>query len=109
MTSVLAHSRRFWLACQVFLQEFVDVRRNVKTAPSVSYSAKEKPGELKDIDVQESETTGFVTFVLFKQHLEKRNRDKSIGNVIKFRNYLLYHIKCSKAYMHTRMRGYVRF
>jgi len=33
---------------------------------------------------------------------------KTIDNIQTFRNYLHYHIKCSKAYMHTRMRNRVR-
>jgi actin related protein 2/3 complex subunit 2 len=42
--------------------------------------------------------------VLFKNHLDPVRREKSIDMIQMFRNYLHYHIKCSKAYMHTRMR-----
>jgi len=42
--------------------------------------------------------------VLFEQHLQPKNMFKTINLVQNFRDYLHYHIKCSKAYMHTRMR-----
>jgi len=45
-----------------------------------------------------------VSFVLFKPHISGANRDRCINNIQTFRNYLHYHIKCSKAYMHDRMR-----
>lgn len=48
-----------------------------------------------------SQTTPLV---LFKPHFEAKNREKTINNIQTFRNYLMYHIKCSKAYMHDRMR-----
>ncbi len=32
-------------------------------------------------------------------------RDNTIDMIHLFRNYLHYHIKCSKAYIHTRMRS----
>jgi actin related protein 2/3 complex subunit 2 len=35
-------------------------------------------------------------------------KEKTIDNIQTFRNYLHYHIKCSKAYMHTRMRNRVK-
>eukprot|EP00033_Pygsuia_biforma_P000512 GCRY01000602.1.p1 GENE.GCRY01000602.1~~GCRY01000602.1.p1 ORF type:complete len:301 (-),score=64.47 GCRY01000602.1:172-1074(-) len=92
---------------KVFLQEFADARRTVKNAPSVSYSNKEAPRELKDLKVKEGDNIGFVSFVLFPGHIEKKNRQNSLDHIIKFRNYLQYHIKCSKAYMHTRMRSRV--
>lgn len=42
--------------------------------------------------------------MLFKPHFEGKNRDKTINNIQTFRNYLMYHIKCAKGYMHDRMR-----
>lgn len=44
------------------------------------------------------------TPVLFKNHLDPARREKTIDTIQLFRDYLHYHIKCSKAYMHTRMR-----
>lgn len=96
---------------KLFLQEFSTARRNDSTlnqAPAFSFSQKEAPGELKGVPgVKEGEGQGFVSFVLFKNHMSPKNADKTINLLITFRDYLHYHIKCSKAYMHTRMRNRV--
>lgn len=43
--------------------------------------------------------------VLFPRHFEKPDiAASSISHIQLFRDYLHYHIKCSKAYMHSRMR-----
>lgn len=94
---------------KVFLQEYQDARRTLQAAPPVSYSQKEPPLELKNVSgLKMSENKGFVSFVLFASHIADAKRDKTIDNIQTFRNYLHYHIKCSKAYMHTRMRNRVR-
>lgn len=75
------------------------------SAPSVTYSQKSAPGELKGVKgVYEGEDQGFVSFVLFKHHISPERRQRTIDGIQLFRNYLQYHIKCSKAFMHTRMR-----
>lgn len=43
--------------------------------------------------------------MLFPRHLELKNKDKTIDLIHTFRDYLHYHIKCSKAYLHSRMRA----
>lgn len=99
---------------KVFLQEFVDARkRSVQTAPQVLYSHREPP-----LDIQHavpptvgagSDNKGYVTFVLFPRHLVKGDkRENTISHIQFFRNYFHYHIKCSKAYMHLRMRFRVK-
>jgi len=88
---------------KIFLKEFEDARKSISNAPSVSFSSKEAPGELKGVaGVKEGEGHGFVTFVLFQNHI--KNADKTINTIQTFRDYLHYHIKCSKAYLHNRMR-----
>jgi len=90
---------------KVFLQEFVDARRTINQAPAVSFSQKEPPLELKGVKgVKAGENNGFVSFVLFAHHTTDKDRDRSIDLIQTFRDYLHYHIKCSKAYMHMRMR-----
>jgi len=92
---------------KVFLQEYQDARKNMSNAPSVTFSQKEPPMELASIkNLRVGSSNGFVSFVLFPPHIKKR--DSTIDNITEFRNYLHYHIKCSKAYMHTRMRNKVR-
>jgi len=90
---------------KVFLQEFVDARRTINQAPAVSFSQKEPPLELKGVKgVKAGDNNGFVSFVLFAHHIAENNLDRTIDLIQTFRDYLHYHIKCSKAYMHMRMR-----
>jgi len=90
---------------KVFLQEFADARRTIQQAPHVSFSQKEPPLELKGVKgVKAGDNNGFVSFVLFAHHISDKQRDSSIDLIQTFRDYLHYHIKCAKAYMHMRMR-----
>jgi len=94
---------------KVFLQEYQDARKTMSNAPSVLFSQKEPPLELKGVrNLQVREGQGFVSFVLFAPHITGTKKEKTIDNIQTFRNYLHYHIKCSKAYMHTRMRNRVK-
>lgn len=93
---------------KVFLQEYQDARKTMSNAPSVTYSQKEPPLELKGVrNLRVGAKQGFVSFVLFQPHVSGTKKEKTIDNIETFRNYLHYHIKCSKAYMHTRMRARV--
>jgi len=97
---------------KVFLQEFAEGRRALKSAPAVTFTNKrEAPLELKGLVKDYSSLPpgtgfdgGFVSFVLFPNHISAKNAEASINSIITFRDYLQYHIKCSKAYLHTRMR-----
>ncbi|EAZ63798.2 Arp complex subunit [Scheffersomyces stipitis CBS 6054] len=97
---------------RVFLQEFVDARkRSVQTAPQVLYSHKDAPLDIQNVveGSKDDENKGYITFVLFPRHLVKGDRrDNCISHIQFFRNYFHYHIKCSKAYMHSRMRFRVK-
>ena len=89
-------------------QEFVDARRqpSIQTAPQVLYSSRDPPLEIRDVpDLRNSDEIGYVTFVLFPRHFANATvASASISHIQLFRDYLHYHIKCSKAYMHSRMR-----
>lgn len=113
---------------KVFLQEFVDARRqpSIQNAPQVLYSNREPPLEIRSVQgLNRGDDVGYVTFgkflvarpplfqiadsfydaVLFPRHFA--NADIMAGTISRiqlFRDYLHYHIKCSKAYMHSRMR-----
>ncbi|EGV63650.1 Arp complex subunit [Yamadazyma tenuis] len=96
---------------RVFLQEFVDARRRtVQTAPQVLYSHIEPPLDIRNvIQGRADDNKGYVTFVLFPRHLVKGDRRQNcISHIQFFRNYFHYHIKCAKAYMHSRMRFRVK-
>lgn len=89
----------------VFLKELVDTRKQISSAPSVMFSHKEAPLELKGVrGLYQGEDQGYVSFVLAPGAAGSERRQKTIDNIMLFRNYLMYHIKCAKAYLHTRMR-----
>lgn len=92
---------------KVFLQEFAESGKRVNNAPPVSFS-RDAPAELASfagsIATHES-LVGYVSFVIFKSHVETDQKFvKSISMLQGFRSYLLYHLKCSKSYLHSRMR-----
>ncbi|KAF8751934.1 Arp2/3 complex 34 kDa subunit [Rhizoctonia solani] len=93
---------------RVFLQEFVDARRqpSIQTAPQVLYSNREPPLEIRGVQgLNVSDDVGYVTFVIFPRHFSNPVvAANTISHIQLFRDYLHYHIKCSKAYMHSRMR-----
>jgi actin related protein 2/3 complex subunit 2 len=89
-------------------QEFVDARRlpTIQNAPQVLYTNREPPLEIRNIPgLRQSDEIGYVTFVLFPRHfLNSTVAAATISHIQLFRDYLHYHIKCSKAYLHSRMR-----
>lgn len=93
---------------KVFLQEFVDARRqpSIQNAPQVLYSNREPPLEVRNVaGLNKGDDVGYVTFVLFPRHFSNAEvMASTISRIQLFRDYLHYHIKCSKAYMHSRMR-----
>ncbi|KAH3948337.1 Arp2/3 complex subunit [Parastagonospora nodorum] len=92
---------------KVFLQEFVDARRRaIQNAPQVLFR-NEPPLELQGFPGISNSTSGeigYITFVLFPRHLTKQRRDEVISHIQTFRDYFHYHIKASKAFIHSRMR-----
>jgi len=90
---------------KVFLQEFKEGQKASQTAPQVLYSNKEPPMGLKDTDARTGDGVGYVTFVLFPRHTSLDKRENTIDLIHVFRDYLHYHIKCSKAYIFSRMRA----
>ncbi|KAF7271884.1 actin-related protein 2/3 complex, subunit 2 [Rhynchophorus ferrugineus] len=90
---------------KVFMQELKEGLRASHTAPPVLFSHREPPLELQDTDAKVDNNVGYVTFVLFPRHTAKSTRDNTINLIHMFRHYLHYHIKCSKAYIHSRMRA----
>ncbi|KJE91143.1 arp2/3 [Capsaspora owczarzaki ATCC 30864] len=91
---------------KVFLAEFVDARKRLNQAPQVLFS-KEPPREIAGAGASVADNMSYVTFVLFTRHVKGAERENSISLVQTFRDYLHYHIKCSKAYLHSRMRARV--
>lgn len=92
---------------KVFLQEFVDARRRaIQNAPQVMFR-HDPPLELQDqpgLKKGRGENVGYITFVLFPRHLTPQRREDVVSHIQTFRDYFHYHIKASKAYIHSRMR-----
>ena len=90
---------------KIFMQALVEVRNNYQRAPQVLYSHRNPPAELKGTNAAVGDNIAYITFVLFPRHTSKASRQKTINLIHTLRNYLHYHIKCGKAYLHTRMRA----
>jgi len=86
----------------------VDARRlpQIQNAPQVLFTNREPPLEIRHVPgLRDSEDIGYVTFVLFPRHFTNPHvAAGTISHIQLFRDYLHYHIKCSKAYMQSRMR-----
>jgi actin related protein 2/3 complex subunit 2 len=95
---------------RVFMQEFVDARRNLGFAPAVAWNSQ-PPSELAKWNITENKdlsVLGFVSFAVLKSHVSREAQIEQIVAVMQnFRNYIQYHIKCSKSYFHSRMRARV--
>ena len=104
---------------EVFMREFREGKKASHTAPTVLFNNKEPPLGLKDTDARTGEGVGYITFVLFPRHTNRylehclesqtfrlnfcsSTRDNTIDLIHLFRDYLHYHLKCSKAYIHSR-------
>jgi actin related protein 2/3 complex subunit 2 len=93
---------------KVFIQEFVDARRRaIQNAPQVLFR-NDPPLELQNVpgvaNAAETGEMGYVTFVLLPRHLTPQRMPDVISHIQTFRDYFHYHIKASKAYIHSRMR-----
>jgi len=82
----------------VFLNEF---SKNMPGAPACDTYLKDPPSELAGIRTR---AHGYASFLLEARHYAPAKRESTCDVVLTFRNYLHYHIKCSKAYLHIRMR-----
>eukprot|EP00735_Rhodelphis_limneticus_P006395 TRINITY_DN18802_c0_g1::TRINITY_DN18802_c0_g1_i1::g.15235::m.15235 TRINITY_DN18802_c0_g1::TRINITY_DN18802_c0_g1_i1::g.15235 ORF type:complete len:338 (+),score=96.17,sp/Q5R5Z5/ARPC2_PONAB/38.68/4e-62,P34-Arc/PF04045.9/2.7e-64 TRINITY_DN18802_c0_g1_i1:67-1014(+) len=104
---------------RVFMEEFACARRDpaLKNVPAVSFS-EDAPLEVKNIpgydeskdkpakDGKEKSRHGYVSFVIFKSHVANAEKKaRAVDVMFSFRSYLHYHIKCAKAYFHSRMRN----
>jgi actin related protein 2/3 complex, subunit 2 len=89
---------------RVFLQEFVEAQRLVRNAPPVSFSRDVPPTLSRVSYAHKANLAGFISFAVEERHVAGAGKDKVITLLTGFRNYLHYHIKCSKTYLHMRMR-----
>jgi actin related protein 2/3 complex subunit 2 len=95
--------------CKVFLQEFCDEQRKVNNAPPLTYT-KDPPKELLDSPfagqlTERESLVGYLSVACFESHVNSTQKmDNVVGLLQGLRTYMLYHIKATKSYMHSRMR-----
>eukprot|EP00941_MAST-03F_sp_MAST-3F-sp1_P005804 g5804.t1 len=99
----------------VFLQEFMDAQKKSHVAAPHCQFHKSPPDEvagmIKDNNIEmppASVTTYYLTFAVQPTHIDSSGKlHKCVELLIDVRNYMNYHIKCTKAFLHTRMRNKV--
>lgn len=90
---------------KVFMQEFVDAKKRMGQAPPCAWGSN-PPSELAAFGVtQNNGSLGFITFSILESHINKGKKEGVIRFISSFRNYLQYHIKCSKSFFNLRMRA----
>jgi actin related protein 2/3 complex subunit 2 len=94
---------------KIFMQEFVEAKRSLGAAPPCQWAeSKNPPIELAHYKITEpTGNLGFISFAVQKSNLDSNKKERVISVLQVFRNYLQYHIKCSKSYFHARMRARV--
>lgn len=89
---------------RVFLKEFEEAQRTVRTAPPVAFT-REPPGEVASlVGNYNTDAAGFLSFAFEDRHVVGPQIETAVTMLTGFRDYLQYHIKCSKTYLHMRMR-----
>jgi len=64
--------------------------------------------ELKAFGITDpSDNLGYLTFAVLKNHVDRNKKEAVISVMSVFRNYIQYHLKCSKSFFHSRMRAKV--
>jgi actin related protein 2/3 complex subunit 2 len=95
---------------RTFLAQFVEARRAaaLNTAPSCAYSPSTAPLELRGAPgpLADGANGGYVSLVIFKRHVAGGGKklEAAVWSLNTFYAFVAFHIKCSKAYMHSSMR-----
>ncbi|KAK8124945.1 Arp complex subunit [Apiospora kogelbergensis] len=88
---------------KVFIQEFVDARRRaIQNAPQVLFR-NDPLWSCKECQVCKPAAPG-RSDILVPSSLDPQRMPDVISHIQTFRDYFHYHIKASKAYIHSRMR-----
>lgn len=89
---------------KVFIQEFSETR---VPGPGVRAFVGKPPNEVMDVfSNYDNNRAAYVVISLRQQVVTGETKQlNAIKLCLSFRNYLHYHLKCSKAYVHSRMRA----
>lgn len=92
----------------VFFTELLAARVKIQSAPVIKFSPT-PPGELDGFNIPDEyrneKMFAFVSIDLLAPQLSDRKIQEVSYQVPLFRDYLHYHIKCSKAFLHLKMRS----
>ncbi|EDR24947.1 hypothetical protein, conserved [Entamoeba dispar SAW760] len=89
---------------RVFINEFSKSAPGCPSCDVVTRKNSPPPSELKTVEGL-AEDNCYISFLLEKRHLN--NPQKTLEILMSCRNYINFHIKCSKAFLHIRMRNKV--
>jgi actin related protein 2/3 complex subunit 2 len=93
---------------RVICQELTEAGRAVNAAPPAAWSEREPPLELKGLETPgagDAASVGYVTFSLFASaYRTPAQRAAAAATLGLFRDFLAYHLKAAKTYLHARMR-----
>lgn len=93
---------------KIAMNEFVDVRKKstFQFAPPVTFTTNPPAELISKFGVAEDASggLGYISFAILPNHLTPTKIDKVVNVLQSYRNYLQYHIKCSKSYFASRMR-----
>ena len=90
----------------VFFQELSAARQRVPSAPAVS-SSDDPPSDLNafNLPTRDQKLFAYVTIGMQEAQLSDRKIQDTSYYMPLFRDYLHYHIKCAKGFMHQKMRA----
>lgn len=90
----------------VFFQELTAARQRVPSAPAVTYS-NDPPSDLGafKLPTRDQKLFAYVTIGMQDAQLSDRKIQDTSYYMPIFRDYLHYHIKCAKGFMHQKMRA----
>ena len=90
----------------VFFQELTAARQRVPSAPAVS-SSNDPPSDLSafELPTRDQKLFAYVTIGMQDAQLSDRKIQDTSYYMPLFRDYLHYHIKCAKGFMHQKMRA----
>ena len=87
---------------KVFVQEFVEAKRQVPNSPLVTFSPN-SPEYIRSFpNSGRKPSVGFLSFTVLKEH--SKDPEQCARQLCCFRQYLNYHIHACKTYLHMRMR-----
>ena len=92
---------------KILLNEFTEVQRSVNSSPATMFFEGKAPPAAKEVlsDIPNEKNSFFLQILVTKTHLKtEKQRKRVISLLINIRTYMLYHMKCTKAYVMSRMR-----